>query len=214
MGVEQHWPLFELRVVTPRVELRYPSDDDIAEIAERAAVLGVYDPDFMPFTVAWTDVEPPLQQRYNMQYHWSLRANWKPELWNCNLVAVVEGRIVGCQSAGASDFATMRTALTGSYLFLPEQGKGVGTEMRAAILHLLFAGLNADYAETAAMVGNDQSLGVTAKLGYEPTGHERVLSRGAARELLRFRMPRATWETRRRDDITIAGLDPVSNCSG
>lgn len=32
MSAVEHWPLFGLRVRTPRVELRYPSDDDIAGV--------------------------------------------------------------------------------------------------------------------------------------------------------------------------------------
>lgn len=45
--------------------------------------------------------------------------------------------------APATDFPTLRTAGTGSWLGRSYQGKGLGTEMRAAILHLLFSGLDA-----------------------------------------------------------------------
>ncbi|MBA3655396.1 MAG: GNAT family N-acetyltransferase, partial [Actinobacteria bacterium] len=66
---QTYWPLFRLRVVTPRLELRYPDDDDIAALAELAAK-GVHDPDFMPFQIAWTDVPSPQQERNTLQHFW------------------------------------------------------------------------------------------------------------------------------------------------
>lgn len=208
------WPLFGLRVLTPTVELRYPNDDDIAEIAERSAIIGVHQQGYMPFTVPWTEVDPPLQQRNTMQHHWSLRSNWRPEQWTCNFVVVLDGDIVGAQGAGATDFGVLRSALTGSYLLTPYQGRGLGKEMRAAILHLLFAGLGAELAETAAFDDNDRSIGVTRSLGYEFQGRRRVLSQGASRDQLLFRLARAEWESRRRDDIEIVGLAPCLELFG
>ena len=210
----RHWPLFGLVVRTPRVELRYPSDEEIAEIAERSVTEGVHEPSFIPFTIEWTDVPPPLQQRRSLQHHWSLRANWDPASWTCNLAVFVDGRIVGTQSAGAENFAVLRSVLTGSFLFLPEQGQGLGTEMRYAILHLVFAGLGADLATTGAWADNAQSLGVTRKLGYEPEGSRRALSRGVPREMMGFRLTRSAWEAHRRDDITIEGLEPCLELFG
>src|SRR4051794_4505771 len=63
----EHWPLFGLRVDTPRLTLRYPDDDDAVALAELGAH-GVHDPGWMPFSIPWTDVEPPLQQRYSLQH--------------------------------------------------------------------------------------------------------------------------------------------------
>jgi RimJ/RimL family protein N-acetyltransferase len=214
MSLAQHWPLFQLCVRTPRIELRYPTDDEVAEIADRSVEQGIHDPAFMPFAMEWTDVPAPLQQRRSLQHHWSLRAAWEPTSWNCNFAVVVDGRIVGAQSAGADDFATLGTILTGSFLFRPEQGKGIGTEMRAAVLHLVFAGLGAHIARTSAWEDNTQSLGVTRKLGYEFEGQRRALSRGAPREMISFRLTRPTWEAHRRDDIEIEGLEPCLELFG
>jgi RimJ/RimL family protein N-acetyltransferase len=214
MLLHQHWPLFELRVRTPRLELRYPTDTDVAEIAERSVTEGVHDPTFMPFTVEWTDVPAPLQQRRSLQHHWSLRANWEPTSWHCNFAVAVDDRIVGTQSALAENFATLHAVTTGSFLFQPYQGMGIGTEMRSAILHLVFAGLGAEIAQTGAWEDNVQSLGVTRKLGYELEGHRRALSRGLPRELVGYRLTRDAWETRRRDDIIIEGLEPCLELFG
>jgi hypothetical protein len=47
-------PLFGLRLRTPRLELRLPTDDELVELRELAHA-GVHPPDEMPFAVAWTD---------------------------------------------------------------------------------------------------------------------------------------------------------------
>ena len=214
MSRVDHWPLFGLRVRTPRLELRYPSDDDIGELAQRSITDGIHDPSWMPFGMEWSDVAPPLQQRLSMQHHWGLRANWQPEHWHCNLVVSIDGRIVGAQSAEAIDFPRLGQVTTGSFLVRPAQGHGIGTEMRAAILHFVFAGLGAQYALTAAWANNHPSLGVTRHLGYEPTGAKRMLSRGTAREMLTFQLSRATWEASRRDDIVVEGLNPCLDMFG
>jgi hypothetical protein len=62
----EHWPLFDLIVRTPRVELHYPNDDDVDALADLAA-RGIHDPTVMPFLFPWTDVAPPLQQRNTLQ---------------------------------------------------------------------------------------------------------------------------------------------------
>ena len=80
--------------------------------------------------------------------------------------------------------------------------------MRAAVVHLLFAGLGAEYALTGAFHDNAASLGVTRSLGYEEEGRRRALRRDTPDWLVGFRLPRAVWEERRRDDIVIEGLDP------
>ncbi|MGB6457883.1 MAG: hypothetical protein WBH47_25705 [Streptosporangiaceae bacterium] len=48
------WPLAALRLQTPLLELRPPSDRDLADLA-RVAAAGVHDPQSQPFAVPWTD---------------------------------------------------------------------------------------------------------------------------------------------------------------
>jgi len=45
--------------------------------------------------------------------------------------------------------------------------------MRAAVLHLAFAGLDADEAISGALEHNHASLAISHKLGYHDDGHER-----------------------------------------
>ena len=61
-----HWPLFDLEVRTPRLTLRY-LDDVLAEQLLAVAAAGVHDPATMPFTIPWTDVPSPQMEREAMR---------------------------------------------------------------------------------------------------------------------------------------------------
>ncbi len=201
------WPLFDLRVATPRLELRY-IDDDIALTLAQLASRGVHDPAFMPFTIEWTDVEGPALLRNTMQYYWRCRAEWSPEKWSLNFAALVDDEVVGTTGLMADHFGRLRAFETGSWLGRAFQGRGIGTEMRVATLHLGFAGLGAELATTAAFADNESSLGVTRKLGYSPNGTKRHLRRHEPAASASFVMPRSHWEANlRRDDITLHGVE-------
>ena len=200
------WPLFDLRVVTPRLELRFPDDSDVQEVACLADG-GIHDDSYMPFSVPWTRETGVALRRGTLQWSWRSRAEWTPDKWSFNPVVVVNDRIVGVQGLMADEFGVTRSVNTGSWLGRAHQGQGIGTEMRAAILHLAFEGLGAEEALTAARHDNHASMGVTTKLGYRPNGEEYASFGGEKVRLVRYRMTRAEWETRRRDDISIEGLE-------
>jgi RimJ/RimL family protein N-acetyltransferase len=203
-----HWPLFDLRITTPRLELRYVDDEIGARLMDLAATVGVHAPDFMPFTIPWTRFEPPFLQQQGMQHYWRLRAETSPAAWSLPMAALVDGEAVGVQNLMAKDFTRARSVETGSWLALPYQGKGIGKEMRTAVLHLAFDALGARCATTAAFHDNPSSLGVTRALGYRENGWALVEREGVYDQQLRFVMERDDWATRRRDDITVSGLEP------
>ncbi len=200
------WPLFALRVRTPTIELRSPTDDDLAALLDVARA-GVHPPETMPFIVPWSDRTGPAFDHGFLQYFWGARASWSPDLWNLPLAVLVDGHPVGTQSMTATRFGVFRAVETGSWLGLPWQGRGLGTEMRHAILHLAFAGLGAEVAYTGAFEGNTSSARVTEKLGYTPNGETLCAPRGTVVRQRRYRLDRAAWEARRRDDIELVGLD-------
>jgi len=201
-----YWPLFELRIVTPRLELRPPSDEDLAALAD-AAAQGIHDPEYMPFGIPWTEGGPEAAARNTLQFNWRIRAEWKPEAWHLSLVTIVDGRVVGMQGIGAKDFALTRTVETGSWLGQRHQGKGIGKEMRAAVLHFAFEGLGADVALSGAWEDNKPSLGVSAAMGYAPNGEHIGVRQGRGDRMIHLRLSRHEWEPRRRADICIEGLD-------
>lgn len=200
------WPLFDLRVVTPRLELRY-IDDELARDLSLLAAKGIHDPDFMPFSIPWSLEPSPQLERNCMQFYWRCRAETSPTDWHLTLAAIVDGRVVGTTGLMAKDFPTLRTFETGSWLGREHQGHGIGTEMRIATLHLGFEGLGAQWATTGAWSDNGPSLGVTNRLGYTRVGHRRAVRMGKADELHGYEMSGAHFAAAlRRDDITLEGV--------
>ena len=206
-----YWPLFDLRVRTPRLEVRLPRDEELAELAALAAA-GVHDPETMPFAIPWTDAASPELEREALRWWWRQRAEWVPGAWTLTGGVFEGGRIVGVQDLSARDFATTRVVKTGSWLGMAYQGRGIGTEMRAAVLHLAFAGLGALEAHSAAWHDNPASLAVSRKLGYRENGCELTARRGRPERMVNLRLERDWWTPR--DDITIEGLEPCRELFG
>lgn len=202
----RHWPLHGLRIRTPRLELRLPDEALLDELASVGAS-GVHAPDRMPFIVPWTDGEPAEVGRASYQHVLGTIAGWTERDWHLSLVVLHEGEVVGRQDVMGREFGVRREVMTGSWLGLPHQGQGIGTEMRAAALHLAFEGLGARYAVSDARTDNAGSLGVSRRLGYERDGLQIEVIRGKAVTLRRLRLDRAGWEKHRSVDVTVEGLE-------
>lgn len=208
-----YWPLFDLEVRTPVLTLRYIDDELAVELAALAG-RGIHDPTWMPFLHPWTDVPSPEMERNAFRFWWGRRAATRPDNWSIECAVLVDGQVVGASGLGTEQFGVLCSVETGSWLGQEFQGRGLGREMRAASLHLAFAGLGAEYATSGAFSDNGPSLGVTRSLGYESVGTRRVVRRGEPADLLLYRMPRSHWETIRRDDIELTGLDGVRDLLG
>jgi RimJ/RimL family protein N-acetyltransferase len=202
-----HFPLAGLRLTTPRLELRLPSPEELGSLAE-LAVDGVHEPDVMPFRVPWTDGSPAEVARRLILNHWRRLGSWTPQRWSLNLTVFRQGVVVGSQSLSAHDVATTREVHTGSWLGQRHQGHGIGTEMRAAVLQLAFAGLGAEEAVSGAFEDNAASKAVSRKLGYQPDGINRHVIQGTLTIERRLRLTRAAWEQHRTVPVTIENLDP------
>ncbi|WP_326677398.1 GNAT family N-acetyltransferase [Streptomyces sp. NBC_01237] len=202
----RHWPLYGLRVRTPRLELRLPGPDLLDALASVAAE-GVHAPDSMPFTVPWTEGEPDEIGRTVYQHVLATVANWSVRDWTLSLAVLHEGEVVGRQDVSGREFGVTREVATGSWLGLAHQGRGIGTEMRAAVLHLAFAGLGARYATSGAVSDNARSLGVSRRLGYVPDGLDVEAVRGESLTVRRLRLDRERWEQHRSVEVTVEGLD-------
>jgi RimJ/RimL family protein N-acetyltransferase len=202
-----HYPLFGLRLCTPRLELRLAQPEELAALADVAAQ-GVHDPAVMPFVFPWTDAEPAVRARSVVQHYWKRLGDSTPEAWGLVLTVFRDGAPVGIQQIGAQHFAVVREVATGSWLGQRYQRQGIGTEMRAAVLHLAFEGLGAQYALSAAFLDNVGSAKVSRTLGYQPDGVERHLVRGGVVTSQRLRLDRAGWEKHRTVPVTVTGLTP------
>ena len=167
-------PLTRLRVRTPRVELRLATTAELRELV-RVAQAGIHDPAFMPFGVAWTD---SFDEASFLDWHRAALRDWQPDNWRLELVAFADGRPIGSQAAHASEFRGTRRARTGSWLGAAWQGQGLGTEMRAAILTLLFDGLGGCRGRLRRDRRQPRIARRLLKLGYEETGRSIVTPRG------------------------------------
>ena len=163
----------------------------------------------MPFGIPWTDVEPPELQRQSLQFFWRGRAEMTHERWDLSFAVLVDDVVVGAGGLVGHDFPVMRSVETGSWLGRDYQGRGIGKELRAASLHLIFEGFDAEVATTGAWHDNAASLGVTRSLGYTETGRRRARRRDQPDTQITFEMPSSHWETIRRDDIELIGIEPV-----
>src|SRR5882757_6790280 len=151
----------------------------------------------MPFTVPWTDQPPADRARSVVQHHWATLGGSTPEHWRLPLAVFHDSAVVGLQDISGDEFAIRREVGTGSWLGWRYQRQGIGTEMRAAVLHLAFAGLRAEEAVSGAYAHNTASHKVSGRSGYQPDGVERHVLRGSVSTLCRYRLSRADWEARR-----------------
>ena len=200
------WPLRDLRVRTERLELRLPSYDELVGLGQ-LAFDGIHDPAEMPFGVPWTDAEPQERARATMQWHWRAVGSLTPDDWHLPLVVFENGTVVGTQELVAYKFSVRHEVSTGSWLGRRHQGRGIGTEMRAAVLELAFAGLGALWATTTAFEDNHASNGVSRRLGYVLDGNDIAERRGVPATLQRYRLSAATWLRQARPRVQVHGVE-------
>lgn len=201
------FPIAGLTLRTPRLELRLPGDEGRAELAA-LAVRGIHPRGEMPFLTPFTEAAPDELARSVMQRQYRTLGELTPENWVLPLVASCEGAVVGMQSLQAEEFAVTREVGSGSWLGREHQGRGLGTEMRAAVLHLAFAGLGADLARSESFDDNHTSDAVSRKLGYVDDGTATYSVLGRRRIARRLLLTREAWERHRTVEVTVGGLEP------
>jgi RimJ/RimL family protein N-acetyltransferase len=186
-------PLYALRLRTPRLELRLGSPEEVEELG-RLAQQGIHSPEEMPFAVAWSDRcgEPDFLDSF-VAHHRDRLSPWSPQDWVLNLLVWADGRLAGSQSVGVDDSEPGPVVATGSWLGASFQGRGIGTEMRAAVLELAFSGLGAEAATSAWLAGNESSRRVSEKLGYHETHLSSKSPRGKPVVSHDVRLERAVW---------------------
>lgn len=180
-----HWPLRDLVLRTPRLEMRPDDDAGLGELVD-AAYAGVHPPGEMPFLHPWTDADPRYLGRGILQHFWSQRAALAPERWSIHFLVRLDGRVIGTQGLSGVDFGVTREVSTGSWIGMAHQGRGIGTEMRAAVLLLAFDHLGASHARSSAFADNTASLRVSEKLGYRRDGTATEVRRGVRSEEVRL----------------------------
>ena len=207
------WPLFGLAIRSERLVLRLPTDADLLDLIA-VVKAGIHPPDEMPFASTWSIQPSPAFERGYLAYHWGHRTAWTPDGWELGLAAFLDGRPDRHAGDPRHGFASGRTVHTGSWLGRASQGRGLGKEMREAVLAFAFDGLGAQLAETEAFLDNAASNAVSRSLGYEENGFGSLAPEGVPRETQRFRMTLDGWRSRPRPPIEIEGLDACRELFG
>ncbi len=187
-------PLTRLRLRTPRLELRLATVAEARKLFAVAAA-GIHDPDVMPFEVPWTDQldEADFVSHVTGSTPSSIR-----------FTVFLDGAPIGVQGLDVHpDVVT-----TGSWLGQEHQGRGLGTEMRAAVLTYAFEQREARVARSGAIAGNPQSLGVSRKLGYEIVGAHLVSPRGEPLDHTDVELRRERF--RSPVPVTVDGVRPLA----
>jgi RimJ/RimL family protein N-acetyltransferase len=198
------WPLYRLVLTTPRLELRLPREDEIAELAELAG-RGVHPPDEQPFLTPWTEGSPTDRARAVLRGHWHQLAAWQPDSWELGLGVFRDGVPLGVVALRAAAFPVVREVVTSSWLGLAHQGRGFGTEARVGLLTLAFDHLGARAARSEVFRDSYASQAVSRKLGYQPDGIS-VDPRGPEALVSdRLRLTRDQWARQDHPTITVTG---------
>lgn len=200
-----YWPLFDLRLTTADLELRPMAEADQVVIAELLPDDVEQDPAATTYGV---------DQRTGRgiavhQSYWKAYGNWRPDAWRLNFVVRAAGEVVGAQELEGNDFPTLRTVETASFLVPAVRGRGLGKQMRAAVLGLAFGPMEAQGAVTEAWHDNHASLGVSRALGYRPNG-ESLRRRGEGVDtMVGMRLRRADWLANSGGaQVEISGFEP------
>jgi RimJ/RimL family protein N-acetyltransferase len=206
MDYPEPWPLRRLVLRTPRLELRPDDDAGLLELVDEA-YRGVHPPEQMPFLVPWTDSEPAELGRRMLQFYWDARGRLTPDNWSIHFLVRLEGRVIGEQTVTGRDFRVVREVATGSWIGMRHQGRGIGTEMRAAVLAFAFDHLGAVRARSGAFTDNIASRRVSERLGYRTDGSSWFARRGRPAEELRLTVTpdlfvRPEWK------LQVEGVEP------
>jgi len=202
------YPPLDVRVSTPRLELHGATDD----LLERLAPLirsdkAMADPPPWDDPCAFYEPDPDVRVRKWMQGIWRGRGTVSPQRWRLYFVVIVDGEPVGQQDLTGDEFDAFGTVETTSWVSTDARQRGIGAEMRSAILHLAFEGLGAAEAHSEAAVNNTGSNRVSQRLGYERNGTAWATHQGEPVLGQRWRLGRETWATQRRDDIAMSGVE-------
>ncbi len=202
----RYWPLFDLRLSTPGLRLRPMTEADLGPIADLLPDDVEQDPGMASYDFGDARVDRGIVSH---QGYWRAYGTWRPQAWRLNFVVrSAAGEILGVQELEGTDFPALRTVDSSSFLVPAARGRGIGKQMRTAVLALAFGPLEAEAAITSAWHDNHASLGVSRALGYQPNGESLHAHPGRVDVLKHLRLLRADWLASGAGDLVeITGFD-------
>jgi len=208
------WPLYDLVIRTPRLEVRLPTEVELAELALIANESIFDNVPTMSFRLDWPRTASPEREQNLYKFHMKVRADWEPASWHFAVAAFLDGVPIGTQGMEATKFSQLKSVSTGSWIGADYQRQGYGTEMRAAVLELAFAGLGAEEALSDARFDNEASRGVSSRLGYVENGTRRSMFGDEVDIDVELKLTRQAWAQHRLPGVTIEGLDSCRHFFG
>jgi len=186
----RYWPMFDIQLSTPELELRHLTEADLASLSNVIPDDAEQNPSST--TYAGLDARQNRGAVVHQDY-WRARGSWRPESWALSFGVFRDGDLLGYQGLEGDDFVKLRTVDSSSFLAAPVRGRGWGKQMRAAVLALAFGPLGARFAITSAWSDNHASLGASRRLGYVDNGITVQQRDGQAGEMVHLRLSRETW---------------------
>lgn len=200
------YPPLNVQVHTPRLSL-LGATDELLERLVPTVRKGIATAPPWPFDDPMSLYEDSPEREWAwLRAVWAGRGKVNDSFWRLYFVVVVDGEPVGMQDLVGLNFSTFGTVTTFSWLGPSARGRGLGKEMRQAVLHLAFEGLGAREAESAGFTDNLASNRVSESLGYVPNGLSWDTRRGDPAEIQQWRLTRERWSPGRREDIELVGV--------
>lgn len=188
----QVWPVFGLVLESPRLRLHAASARDIVAIGTNS-YYGSGPRRGAAFTAAELFARAVARSV----------ADWEVENWNIVFAVWRDDEIVGLQELSAQDFPRMRIVETPAWVVPEYRNKGIGQEMRRAVLYLAFHELHAVAAHADPLVANHTAIQVNRLLGYMPR-----LDRGPHGDRLPMALTEEAWRQGSQLSIRVIGLGP------
>jgi RimJ/RimL family protein N-acetyltransferase len=200
------WPIFDLRISTPDLDVRPMTEDDLVEVAQAIPDDLEVDPTSPRYEgFSWRDQLAAT----SAQSYWRALGTWSVDSWNVIFAIRHDGVLVGSQALEGEDFLRLRTVDSWSWLSAEARGRGWGKQMRRGVLALAFGPLEARYAITSAWRDNHSSLGVSRSLGYTDNGIEQHRRDDGVDDMVHLRMTREQWTSSGgADGIRVEGFEP------
>jgi RimJ/RimL family protein N-acetyltransferase len=202
--------LKKLRITTPRLILRIPTNEEVTALAQ-IALEGIQpkgEPHFQSdelYDKSLDKIESFLREHVNKNI-----VEWNKKNWQLPFAIFSEDKPIGMITVYAKDFPIAGGFGCGYWLGIAHQGKGLGTEMLQAVLSLGFDGLHAREAYVGAWSDNVASLRIMEKLGFIFNGEYWMARQGQPVKDIRMKLSREKWV--KPSDVFIERLDSCLEC--
>jgi hypothetical protein len=204
----KNYPLLDVRVSTPVLELRSATDDLLDQLADVVRAGKTHaDPPPYDDPMSFYETDPDLRVAKWLRAIWRRRGTVEPDAWRLYFVVMVDGRPVGEQTMTGVNFSTLGN---GHDLLLAvhrsarpwPRPRDAGSDPAPGVRRPRDKG-----SKQRRFVDNHSSDAISRGLGYEPNGSEWATRQGEPALLNRWRLTRDNWQQRRRTDIHLHSLN-------